>query len=92
MSSRPIETLLASSETRRDKTLIRIAQYRGELGAILRKKNDQLIESKVVELPHAAIKKKMRRRERADSKVVELDRRRQHKDDERRPAGLKRLA
>ena len=68
-----IETLLASSETRRDKALIRIAQYRGELGAMLRKNNDQLIESKVVELPRAAIKKKMRRRERADSKVVELD-------------------
>ena len=69
----PIETLLASLETRRDKTLIRIAQYRGELGAMLRKKSDQLIESKVVELPRAAIKKKMRRRERADGKVVELD-------------------
>ena len=68
----PIETLLASLETRRDRTLIRIAQYRAELGAILRKKGDQLIESKVVELPRAATRK-TRRRERADGKVVELD-------------------
>jgi hypothetical protein len=67
----PIETLLASVEMRRDKTLIRIAQYRAELGAMLRKKS-QLIESKVVELPRAATKK-TQRRERADGKVVELD-------------------
>jgi hypothetical protein len=68
-----IETLLASLEARRDKALIRIAQYRGELGAMLRRTSDRLIESKVVELPRAATKKKTPRRERADDKVVELD-------------------
>ena len=46
-------------ETRRDKALLRIAQYRGELGAgVLRKASNQLIESKVVELPRAASKKR----------------------------------
>jgi hypothetical protein len=67
-----IETLIASLETRRDKTLMRIAQYRAELSAICTA-SDQLIESKVVELPRAATTKKTRRRQRADCKVVELD-------------------
>ena len=48
-----IENLLASLETRRDKALVRIAQYRSDLGAILRKVNHQLIESKVVDLPRS---------------------------------------
>lgn len=68
-----IETLLASLEVRRDKALIRIAQYRGELGAVLRRTSDRLIESKIVELPRAASKKKTRRRDRAGCKVVALD-------------------
>ena len=53
-----IEDLLASVETRRDKAFVRIAQYRGELGAMLRRTTDRLIESKIVELPRAANKKK----------------------------------
>ena len=68
----PIDALLVSLETRRDKALVRIAQYRGELGAVLRRTTDLLIESKVVELPRATIKKKARRREQADGNVVEL--------------------
>ena len=68
----PIETLLASMESRRDKTLLRISQYRAEFGAVLRTTSDHLIESKVVELPRAASKKKTRRREPADGNVVEL--------------------
>jgi hypothetical protein len=66
-----IENLLASLETRRDKALVRIAQYRGELGAIVRKASHQLIDSKVVELPRTASKKTTRRR--ASGQVVELD-------------------
>jgi hypothetical protein len=68
-----IENLLASLETRRDKALVRIAQYRGELGAMLRKTSDRLIESTVVELPRTAAKKKPRRHQGAEGKVVELD-------------------
>jgi hypothetical protein len=68
-----IETLLASLETRRDKALVRIAQYRGDLGAVLRKTSDQLIESKIVELPRAANKNKTRRRKRIGSEVVKLN-------------------
>jgi hypothetical protein len=67
-----IENWLASLETRRDKALLRIAQYRSELGAILRKVTNQLIESKVVELPRNSNKKKTRRRQRASGYVVEL--------------------
>jgi hypothetical protein len=67
-----IENLLVSLETRRDKAFVRIAQYRSELGAIVRKTN-QLIESKVVELPRTAGKKKTRRRQGASGQVVELD-------------------
>jgi hypothetical protein len=68
----PIDTLLVSLETRRDKALVRIAQYRGELGMMLRQSADRLIDSKVVEMPRAATKKKSRRRQ-ADGTVVELD-------------------
>jgi hypothetical protein len=68
----PIDALLVSLETRRDKALVRIAQYRGELGAVLRRTTDHLIESKVVELRRATSKKKARRREQADGNVVEL--------------------
>jgi hypothetical protein len=59
-------------ETRRDKALVRIAQYRGELGAVLRKASDRLIESKIVQLRQAATKRKPRRRETAKSQIVEL--------------------
>jgi hypothetical protein len=68
-----IETLVASLETRRDKALLHIAHYRCELGAMLRKASDHLIESKVVELPRTVNKKRTRQRERTDGKVVELD-------------------
>jgi hypothetical protein len=67
-----IETLLASLETRRDRALLRIAQYRGELGAVLRKASGRLIESEVVQLPHAATKKKTQRREPPNGKIVEF--------------------
>jgi hypothetical protein len=66
-----IESLIVSAEKRRDTTLARIAHYRGELGIILRRASDRLIESKVVELPRPA-QKKSRRRQRSDGKVVEL--------------------
>jgi hypothetical protein len=69
----PIDALLVSLETRRDKALVRIAQYRGELGALLRRTTDCVIESKVVQLPPATNKKKTRRRERAVAQIVELD-------------------
>jgi hypothetical protein len=69
----PIDALLVSLETRRDRALVRIAQYRGELGAVLRRASDHLIESKVVQLPDASAKKKARRRQLASGKVVELD-------------------
>ena len=46
-----IETLIVSAEKRRDTALVRLTQYRGELGIILRRASDRLIESKVVELP-----------------------------------------
>jgi hypothetical protein len=68
-----IENWLAALETRRDKMLVRIAQYRSELGAILRKTNHQLIESTVVELPRTTGKQKTRPRQRASGQVVELD-------------------
>jgi hypothetical protein len=66
-----IETLIVSAEKRRDTALVRLTQYRGELGIILRRASDRLIESKVVELPRPA-QKKSRRRCRSDGKVVEL--------------------
>ena len=69
----PIDALLLSLETRRDKNLLRIAQYRGELGAMLRKPSDKLIESRVVQLPQPDDKKKMRRREPANGRIAELD-------------------
>jgi hypothetical protein len=66
-----IEALIVSAEKRRDTALARLTQYRGELGIILRRASDRLIESKVVELPRPA-QKKSRRRQRSDGKVVEL--------------------
>jgi hypothetical protein len=66
-----IEALIVSAERRRDAALARLAHYRGELGVILRRASDRLIESKVVELPRPA-QKKSRRRRRSDGKVVEL--------------------
>ena len=64
--------ILASLETRRDRALLRIAQYRGELGPVLRKASDRLIEGEVVQLPRAATKRKTQPRERANGKIVEL--------------------
>ena len=52
-----IETFIVSAEKRRDTTLVRIAQYRGELGIILRRASDRVIESKVIELPRPAQRK-----------------------------------
>jgi hypothetical protein len=66
-----IEALIVSAEKRRDTALIRLTHYRGELGIILRRASDRLIESKVVELPRPA-QKESRRRRRSDGKVVEL--------------------
>jgi hypothetical protein len=68
-----IENWLAALEIRRDKMLVRIAQYRSDLGAILRKATHQLIESTVVELPRTTGKQKTRPRQRASGQVVELD-------------------
>jgi hypothetical protein len=69
----PIDALLASLETRRDKALVRIAQYRGELGAMLRRTTEHLIESKIVPIPGAGTKKTARQRQPASGKLVELD-------------------
>jgi hypothetical protein len=68
-----IENWLALAETRRDKMLLRIAQYRSELGAILRKTTHEVIESTVVELPRTTGKQKTRPRQRASGQVVKLD-------------------
>ncbi len=68
-----IENWIASLETRRDKALVRIAQYRSELGAILRKATHQLVESKVVELPRTGGQKKTRRHQPSSGQVVKLD-------------------
>jgi hypothetical protein len=68
-----IQTLIVSSEKRRDTALVRIAHYRGELGAMLRGASDRVIESKVIELPRNVAEKKRRRRQQSDGKVLELD-------------------
>jgi hypothetical protein len=49
----------------------RIAQYRGELGAVLRRTTERLIEGKVVELEGRPVQKKIPRPRRAKNEVVE---------------------
>ena len=46
--------ILASLESRRDKSLRRLAEYRGELGQRLRGGGGRLIEGEVLELPRPA--------------------------------------
>jgi hypothetical protein len=53
-----IDRLLASSEARRNKALVCVAQYRGDLGALLRETTDRMIDSKVLQLEHRADKVK----------------------------------
>jgi hypothetical protein len=51
-----IDRLMASAEARRDKALVRIAQYRGDFGALLRESSDRLVDGKVLKLEHAGSK------------------------------------
>jgi len=44
-----IDRLMASSEARRDKALVCIAQYRGDFGALLREGSDRLVDGKVLQ-------------------------------------------
>jgi hypothetical protein len=67
----PIDAQIASLEVRRDRALARIAQYRGELGAVLRRTTERLIESNVVELEGRPVQKKTPRPQRAKNEVVE---------------------
>lgn len=52
-----IERLLASSESRRNKALRRIAEYRGSLGRQLQDSSDRIIEGKVLSLEQPLGKK-----------------------------------
>jgi hypothetical protein len=45
-----IDRLLASSEVRRDRALLCVARYRGDLGALMRETSNRMIEGKVLEL------------------------------------------
>jgi hypothetical protein len=51
-----INRLMASSEARRDKALVCIAQYRGDFGALLRESSNRIIGEKVPQLEHASSK------------------------------------
>ena len=53
-----IDRLMASSEARRDKALVCIAQYRGDFGALLRERSDRLVDGKVLKLEHAGSKER----------------------------------
>jgi hypothetical protein len=53
-----IDRLMASSEARRDKALVCIAQYRGDFGALLRESSDRLVDGKVLKLEHAGSKER----------------------------------
>ena len=53
----PIESMIVSLQARRDKALTRIAQYRGDFGALLRESSSRLIDGEVLELEHVANKK-----------------------------------
>ena len=45
-----IDRLMASAEARRDKALLCVARYRGDLSALLRETSDRMIEGKVLQL------------------------------------------
>jgi hypothetical protein len=47
---------LASAEARRNKALVCVAQYRGDLGALLRQTTNRMIDSKIIQLEHRADK------------------------------------
>jgi hypothetical protein len=49
-----LDRLMASSEARRDRALVRVAQYRGDFGALLRESSNRVIESKVLSIESAA--------------------------------------
>jgi hypothetical protein len=53
-----IDHLMASSEARRDKALVCIAQYRGDFGALLRERSNRLVDGKVLKLEHAGSKER----------------------------------
>ena len=52
-----LDRLLSSLETRRDKALQCIAEYRGGLAKKLRESGDRMIENKVLALEHSSSKK-----------------------------------
>ena len=52
-----LDRLLASLESRRNKALRCIAEYRGGLARQLRESSDRIIEGKVLKLEHAPSKK-----------------------------------
>jgi hypothetical protein len=68
-----IDNLIVSFETRRDKVLLRVAHYRGELGYLLRNAAHQLIEGKNAELPHAAGIEKTPRPQLPSGQVLALE-------------------
>ena len=47
-----IDRLMASTEARRDKALVCIAQYRGDFGALLRERSDRFVDGKILKLEH----------------------------------------
>jgi hypothetical protein len=51
-----IDRLMASAETRRDKALVCIAQYRGDFGALLRDSSNRLITKEAPRLEHISSK------------------------------------
>jgi hypothetical protein len=53
-----IDRLMASSEARRDKALVCIAQYRGDFGALLRESSHRLVDGEVLKLEHAGSKER----------------------------------
>ena len=53
-----IDRLMASSEARRDKALVCIAQFRGEFGALLRESSDRIVEGKILKLEQTGNKER----------------------------------
>jgi hypothetical protein len=51
-----IDRLMASAETRRDKALVCVAQYRGDFGALLRDSSNRLITKEAPGLEHVSSK------------------------------------
>jgi hypothetical protein len=49
-----IDRLMASAETRRDKALVCVAQYRGDFGALLRDSSNRLIKEEAPVLEHVS--------------------------------------